>query len=204
MKIKNKKHKRPTQYNTKRRQHAKDSKASLLSSLLLLSLVGAIYTTITTTTPPRPTQASQPLPAPTLSIELKTNNHQLEVIIREASQQACHKHAIDSTQSILSDCINDLVAMAFVETQEDPFNCSLPGHDSYSSLGCFQISRYYHPHITDEQAQDPYFSADWTLARMINHNYKADRNNAIRSHNGSINNPKTLNYLNKVNAFISL
>lgn len=180
--------------------------AALLSFLFLLSLYSAIATTRHAT---QQNQQQATLTAKVYLIELKTNNNEQETIINEAALQACHKHALDATPAQLDVCRSDLVAMAYTETQEDPFNCNLPGADSYDSLGCFQISRYYHPEITDSQAIDAYFSADWTLARMINNDYKNNRDHAIRLHNGSItladgrDNWRTAQYLKKVNNFIN-
>jgi len=188
---------------TKYRQQEK-TKQTLFAALLALTFAGAFfsaltYIKITNTTPTTP--ATTPAPAPVILIELKTNNYEQEVIIREAARAACLKHDAPSFTT-LDACINDLVAIAYVETQEDSFNCSMPGNDSYDSLGCFQISRYYHPEITDSQALDPFFSADWTLARMINNGYKTNRDHAIRRHNGGIN-WRTAQYLTKVNNFIN-
>lgn len=183
---------------TKYRQQEK-TKQTLFAALLALTFAGSLFSALTYNKITNTNQtATTPAPAPVILIELKTNNHEQEVIIREAARAACLKHAITPIEP----CINDLVAIAYVETQEDSFNCSMPGNDSYDSLGCFQISRHYHPEITDSQALDPFFSADWTLARMINNGYKTNRDYAIRRHNGGIN-WRTAQYLKKVNNFIN-
>ena len=95
-------------------------------------------------------------------------------------------------------CINDLMAMAFVESNFD--NHAIGDHGQ--SHGLFQIHRGYHRHITIEQARDIRFSAEWTIDRMIHYGYPEYRSNAIRRHNGSPANPKTKLYLEKVNAFV--
>lgn len=126
-----------------------------------------------------------------LMIGLKSKNPEAEQVVWEASFQACKKHGIDTYE-----CASDLVAMAGVETG-NYYNFEAIG-DGGKSKGIFQIHQGYHRHITDEQAFDPYFSADWTLARMINNGYKTNRDYAIRRHNGGIN-WRTLAYLEKVN-----
>lgn len=200
----------PTKYQRQQQTTTKHRALSaLLASLFLLSLYSAIATTRHAMSEKQQNATIATLTAKVYQIELKTNNHEQEVIINEAALQACHKHALDKTPAMLDACRSDLVAIAYTETQEDPFNCNLPGADSYDSLGCFQISRHYHPEITDQQAIDAYFSADWTLARMINNDYKNNRDHAIRLHNGSItladgrDNWRTSQYLKKVNNFIN-
>jgi hypothetical protein len=127
-------------------------------------------------------------------IELKSFNPKAEQEVWLASFQACGKHGIDTF-----DCASDLVAMAGVETGNS-YNFEAVGDLNWGgSYGVFQINSHYHPHITREQAFDPYFSADWTLARMIKKGYKEDRALGIRSHNGGIN-WRTLAYLEKVNS----
>ena len=94
-------------------------------------------------------------------------------------------------------CINDLKAIAFVETK---FKCDAVG-DFGSSHGCYQIHQGYHPEVTQEKAEDLDFAINWTLNRLIAYGYPEYRSRAIRKHNGSTDNPKTLVYLNKVNKF---
>ena len=202
---------RPTKYQRQQRTTAKQKTLSaLLASLFILSLYSAIATTRHANTDKQQNATIATLTEKVYQIELKTKNTQAEVIINESALQACHKHALDKTPEQLDACRSDLVAMAYTETQEDPFNCELKGNDSYNSLGCFQISRHYHPEITDAQAIDPFFSADWTLARMINNGYKTNRDNAVRLHNGSItladgsDNWRTAQYLSKVNHYKNL
>jgi hypothetical protein len=126
-------------------------------------------------------------------IELTSFNPKAEQEVWLASFQACEKHGIDTLE-----CASDLVAMAGVETGNS-YNFEAIGDLNWGgSYGVFQINSHYHPHITREQAFDPYFSADWTLARMIKKGYKEDRALGIRSHNGGMN-WRTLAYLEKVN-----
>ncbi|MDA3803164.1 MAG: hypothetical protein PF488_04745 [Patescibacteria group bacterium] len=127
-----------------------------------------------------------------LMIGLSSVNPEAEQEVWEASFKACKKHGIDTYE-----CASDLVAMAGVETG-GYFNFKAVG-DGGLSKGILQIHQGYHPDITDEQAFDPYFSADWTLARMINNGYKEDRDLAVRLHNGGIN-WRTLAYLKKVDS----
>lgn len=104
----------------------------------------------------------------------------------------CEKRKLDDY------CVEDLMAMAWVESR---FNDKAVG-DGGNSHGLFQISRYYHPHISIEQAQNIKFATTFTLDRLIKKGYPKYRSNSIRLHNGSLNNPKTLNYLNAVNRYI--
>lgn len=97
-------------------------------------------------------------------------------------------------------CINDLVAIAWVETR---FNCESVG-DNGNSYGCYQIHRGYHPSVSSEQAVDLKFAIPWTYNRLVAHGYPEYRSYAIRKHNGGATNPLTLVYLNKVNAYLGL
>ena len=99
-------------------------------------------------------------------------------------------------------CVSDMIAIAKTENTNFCYNCA--GSDSYHSSGLYQISLYYHPNLTLDQINDPYFSANWTLKRLIANNYPTNRSNTIRLHNGNINNPKTAIYLSKVNNYINL
>jgi hypothetical protein len=126
-------------------------------------------------------------------IELTTDNPEVETIIRETAYEACKKHSLGDS------CVSDLLAMALTEKRD--LNCNSSG-DSGKSWGCFQIHLGYHPEITKEQAKDIKFAVNWTLDRLVANGYPKYRSIAIRSHNGSPNNPKTLTYLNTVNSFI--
>lgn len=127
-------------------------------------------------------------------IRIKTPYELSEITIRMAAEQACKYVGLDSKQ-----CREDLVGIAWTEVRN--FDCLVPG-DGSKSYGCFQIHLGYHPTITKAQAQDPYWAAIWTIKRMVAYGYPKQRDNAIRAHNGSINNPKTLAYLNTVNEFV--
>lgn len=92
-------------------------------------------------------------------------------------------------------CWKDLKAMAIKETTNlDPMKVG----DQGQSYGLFQIHRGYHPDVSIEQARDPWFASRWTLNRLISKGYPEYRTNAIRAHNGSLNNPVTLQYAEKV------
>ena len=125
-------------------------------------------------------------------------------LAHEASAQACAKHGLATTTPdglSLSDCVADLLSIAATETGAS-FNFHAIG-DSGNSVGLFQINSYYHPQITTAQRQDPFYSADWTLTRMINNHYKTNRDYSIRRHNGGIN-WRTAQYLEKVNYYKNL
>jgi len=111
-----------------------------------------------------------------------------------ASSIACNKHKLDYG------CIEDLIAIAHNEKAD--FDCDANG-DFGASHGCFQIHLGYHQEVTQEQARDANFAAQWTLDRMVKFGYPEYRSSAIRRHNGSATNPKTLVYLNKVNSYIN-
>lgn len=113
-----------------------------------------------------------------------------------ASFRACEKHNVPDINA----CADDLHAIAATETGNS-FNLLSIG-DGGKSKGAFQIHQGYHPNIKTGQANDPYFAADWTLARMINNGYLTNRDRAIMKHNGTPNTPKTLKYLSKVNSYL--
>lgn len=127
-------------------------------------------------------------------VRIKTNTEQAEITIRLAAEQACKYIGIDNKS-----CQEDLVGMAWTEVRN--FDCMIPG-DGSKSYGCWQIHLGYHPEIKKDQAQDPYWAAIWTAKRLVAYGYPKYRDNAIRAHNGSVNNPKTLAYLNTVNEFV--
>lgn len=93
-------------------------------------------------------------------------------------------------------CAKDLYAIAEHESHLNPQAVG----DGGKSYGLFQIHRGYHPDITVAQATDPFWSATWTISRLKAHGYPTYRTQAIRKHNGSLNNPKTLRYFYAVDA----
>lgn len=93
-------------------------------------------------------------------------------------------------------CAKDLLAIAMKETGLNP----LAVGDHGNSYGLFQIHRGYHPDITIAQAQDPFWSATWTLNRLRSKGYPLYRSRAIMAHNGTPGTEKTLSYLAGVNA----
>lgn len=96
-----------------------------------------------------------------------------------------------------AECPAILYGMAMVESR---MNGNMIG-DSGKSLGYYQIHRGYHPGVSDMCKRDLSCSADWTLKRMIRMGFSENRDNAIRAHNGSLNNPVTAEYLAKVKEF---
>lgn len=132
-------------------------------------------------------------------VELVSNNYQKEIELRQAAKQAC-EYVNAEQWGIQDQCEKDLLGIAWAETWGDPFNCQQVGDlDIKGSYGCFQINKHFHAHVTREQAEDPYWAAIWTIKRLVAKGYPVYRSNAIRSHNGSINNPVTKTYLDKVN-----
>ena len=90
-------------------------------------------------------------------------------------------------------CIDDLVAMAWVESR---FNCNAVG-DSGKSIGCYQIHLGYHKNIKKEQAKNLDFAIDWTLNRLKSKGYPKYRSIAIMSHNGTPNTSRTLAFFER-------
>jgi hypothetical protein len=132
----------------------------------------------------------EPTPQPTPEPKPKTNQ---EIIRETAIKYEVAPH--------------DLLAIAQVESS---YNCDSVG-DGGGSYGCFQINikdsyingRYHkaaHAWVTPEQAKDVTWAADWTAKRLIAKGYQANRERAIRMHNGDPTIQTTKNYYNKVNA----
>jgi len=111
--------------------------------------------------------------------------------IRIIAKRECKKRNLENY------CVEDMLGMAWVESR---FNCEVIG-DFGASHGCFQIHQGYHKEVTQSQAEDLNFAIKWTLDRLIRKGYPEYRTNAIRSHNGSVTNPATLNYYNMVDSF---
>lgn len=131
---------------------------------------------------------------------IKTENEKIAYL---SAIHATKKHLNNYSKEIQDNAIIDLVAIAHQENRN--FNYNIKGSDEYLSSGLYQISRYYHPEITEEQQNDPYFSADWTLARMINNGYltQGGRDISIMLHNGTPNTKATLKYLKEVNQYLA-
>lgn len=108
-----------------------------------------------------------------------------------AADKACQNKGLGKN------CVNDLRSIAATETN-GTMNCNAVG-DGGSAIGCFQINFYWPRTISKIQAKDIDVAVNWTLDTLIQNGYKTNRDVAIRKHNGSPTNPKTLNYLNKVN-----
>lgn len=90
-------------------------------------------------------------------------------------------------------CPSILAGMA---RQESVFGKKMSG-DSGKSMGWFHINTTWHD-IKKDCAYSLSCSANWTLNRMLAKGYKTNWQNAVRLHNGSVTNPKTLAYLNSV------
>ena len=144
-------------------------------------------------------EVKQPITIEQLTIiNVSSTNEQTAYL---AIYQAIDKHLPSYTKEQKQSVAYDLIGIAHQENHD--FNYRSTGADSYTSYGLFQISLHYHPNITPSQALDPYFSADWTLARLINNGYlTGNRDNAIRLHNGSITNPATAHYLQDINNYL--
>lgn len=112
--------------------------------------------------------------------------------LRIEAREECNKRDLGEY------CVDDLMGMVWTESR---FNPDTVG-DNGSSHGLFQIHLGYHPNITKKQARKIGFSVEWTLNRMVEkYNYPEYRSIAIRGHNGSPNNPRTLTYLRSVNNY---
>lgn len=113
--------------------------------------------------------------------------------IKKIARDECNKKGIGNY------CINDLIAMAWVESRFDKKAIG----DNGASHGCYQIHQGYHKHITQEQAENLNFAINWTLNRLIAKGYPKYRSIAIMSHNGTPNTQKTLSYLASVNNYFN-
>jgi len=191
-----------------KRQRNQKTKQLLIASLLCLTFAGSLYSAIITNKLSTILQQTETSQQPAISIlmihDISLNSPDSFRLAHEASAQACAKHGLATTTPdglSLSDCVADLLAIAATETGAS-FNFYAIGDSGYS-VGLFQINSYYHPQITTAQRQDPFFSADWTLARMINNGYLTNRDLAVKKHNGGIN-WRTAQYLEKVNYYKSL
>lgn len=130
-------------------------------------------------------------------------------IVAEASQEALGevievKAVTDTTDDILKRVGSKyeldwkiLKGMYLKETQGD---CSRIGDKQMPkpSVGCFQISMYFHNDVSYENAMDLEWSADWTAKRLKRYSDKGGIDYAVMAHNGTPNTAKTLNYLNDV------
>lgn len=82
-----------------------------------------------------------------------------------------------------------LVSMHWKETR---FKCNVDGYaegHKQPDWGCFQISHFYHPDVTWEQATDIKWSSVWTANRLKKYADKYGIDEAIMRHNGSPANP---------------
>lgn len=127
---------------------------------------------------------------PNIIIEkVKTQYFDKEVTIRLAARQACERKGLGDQ------CVEDLTSMAY---QESKFDFKARG-DSGKAIGAFQIHLGYHPEIKIEQAEDPYWAADWTIKRLLANGYPKYRSISIMKHNGTPGTKTTLEYLRKIN-----
>lgn len=106
--------------------------------------------------------------------------------------------AVCKDHGYTDDCWRVLYGIAMVESRMNPNALS----DGGNSLGFFQIHRGYHPGVPDSCRTDLRCSATFTLERMIRMGFDTNRDASIRKHNGSLSNPKTLEYLNKVKSYM--
>jgi len=100
----------------------------------------------------------------------------------------------DACGELGDQCAIDLKAIAIKESGENDMAIG----DGGTSFGRFQIHLPAHPEITVEQAQDPEFSSDWTVAYLTCNGYPEYRTFAVRRHNGSVDNPVTYEYFLEV------
>lgn len=128
-------------------------------------------------------------------IRLKSKHFDNEKTVYLAVIEACKYHGLDN-----QNCRNDLMGIAWAEHRDFSNRVG----DGGKSLGAFQIHTGYHKTVTAAQANDPYWSAKWTLRRMIYNGYKKNRDVAIMKHNGTPNTAKTKAYLATVNEYIKM
>jgi hypothetical protein len=97
------------------------------------------------------------------------------------------------TRNLQSPCEDHLLGMATVDSGLGKWMVG----DSGFSKGWFHIHSKWHK-VANSCLMDLKCSAEYTLDRMISLGYKKDPESAIRLHNGSLKNPKTLAYLDAV------
>lgn len=107
--------------------------------------------------------------------------------------KVCHEQGLND-----ANCPKILYAMA---QQESYFGKVMSG-DGGKSHGYFHIMFYHN--VPTSCSEDLACSARWTLKRMIAKGFKTNRDNAIRLHNGSLDNPLTLTYLKLVKEKMAL
>ena len=96
------------------------------------------------------------------------------------------------------DCPKILYAMA----EHESFFGEVMSGDGGRSHGYFHIMDYHK--VPKSCSEDLECSADWSLKRMIVNGFKKNRDNAIRLHNGGLDNPVTFTYLRDVKQKMSL
>ena len=177
---------------------------SIIFGIFALVMLLSLYSSLSLLITKNKEQGNQSIKQTSINIEdlsIYYISNENEKTAYLAIFQAVDSLLANQSKSIKDKAITDLHAMAHQENNDFSFNT--PGNDSYKSSGLFQISRYYHPTITTEQQNDPYFSANWTLKRLLANNYPSNRSNAIMSHNGTPNIKATKHYLNDINNYIN-
>lgn len=98
----------------------------------------------------------------------------------------------------------DWKILAALFQKETQWNCSRIGdtHLPKASVGCYQISRIYHPEVTDKQAMDLEWSSHWTAKRLKAKADKWGMDTAIAMHNGNPTNPSVQAYLKDIKSII--
>lgn len=99
----------------------------------------------------------------------------------------------------------DWKILAALFQKETQWNCSRIGdtHLPKASVGCYQISRIYHPEVTDEQAMDLEWSSRWVSKRLKTKADKWGWDIAVMMHNGSPTNPAVQAYLADIKSIIA-
>lgn len=92
--------------------------------------------------------------------------------------------------------------LAAISHQETGFQ-NIAEHGGGKGRGYFQIDLGQHPGVTEAQAKDPYFAANFAADLLLNRLNKYSKTdtpvmNAIRAYNGGLNNPKTATYAQSV------
>lgn len=93
----------------------------------------------------------------------------------------------------------DVIAIAYKEAR---FNRNAI-HDSGTGFGMYGINVRIHKDITLSEAIDPVISTAWTIKYLTSRGYDKSRIKAIASFNGSITNPKVLQYVIDVDEYAS-
>lgn len=176
----------------RKREHPskKEKKVRSVCSLVLIDII--VWLVVFTSLP-----TSEPLVFENRA--LASNLKPESIVVEESLSQS------DVIKKVASEEGIDWKILYGIFLKETQGNCTRIGdtHLSKASVGCYQISRIYHPEVTDEQAMDLEWSSHWTAKRLKSKAEKFGMDNAIAMHNGNPKLPQVQKYLQDVKENIS-